>query len=148
MTPSGKRYLHHCLFRSEKNQRTGDKLFTLMKKVCQLSPFSPVHELSSCQKRKSSREMENERIWILLERQKEQILADVRRVQESRVDESSTRRLIENKDTINELSARIQELQNEVNCLNDSRDFKDAESVSMQWTIPRSQSTSVTPTFS
>ena len=30
----------------------------------------PVHELSSSQKRKSSREMENERIRILLERQK------------------------------------------------------------------------------
>ena len=30
----------------------------------------PIHELSSCQKRKSSREMENERIRILLERQK------------------------------------------------------------------------------
>ena len=28
-----------------------------------------------------------------------------------------------------ELRARIQELQNEVNCVNDSRDFKDAESV-------------------
>ena len=39
----GKRYLHHCSFRSEKNQQTGDKLITLMKKVCcQLSPFSPV----------------------------------------------------------------------------------------------------------
>ena len=37
----------------------------------------PVHELSSCQKRKSSREMENERIRILFERQKEQILAEV-----------------------------------------------------------------------
>ena len=37
----------------------------------------PVHELGSCQNRKSSREMENERIRILLERQKEQILAEV-----------------------------------------------------------------------
>ena len=34
-----------------------------------------------------------------------------------------------NQDTIHELTARIQELQNEVNCLNDSKDFKDAESV-------------------
>ena len=32
-------------------------------------------------------------------------------------------------DTILELTAKIQELQNEVNCMNDSRDFKDAESV-------------------
>ena len=30
---------------------------------------------------------------------------------------------------MNELTARIQELQNEVNCMSDSRDFKDAESV-------------------
>ena len=36
--------------------------------------------------------------------------------------------MIVNQDTINELTARIQELQNEVNCLNDSKDFKDAES--------------------
>ena len=37
-----------------------------------------VHELSSCQKRKSSREMESERIRILLERQRERILSEVR----------------------------------------------------------------------
>ena len=41
-TPSAERYLQHCLFKSEKSQRTGDKLITLMKKVCcQLSLFSP-----------------------------------------------------------------------------------------------------------
>ena len=181
-----------------------------MKKVCcQLSPCftrtstgRPVYEPSSdlSQERKSSRDSENERIRLLLERQKEQILAEVRseiqkhelqaesdkrsiqeltgiidsqrmeiehtftgceqsrrdqlllqeelseqnrdlrvnslhemeelkRVQELRVDEFSRRRLIEKKDTIDELTARIQELQNEVNCMNDSRDFKDAESV-------------------
>ena len=40
----------------------------------------------------------------------------------------SRRKLIEDQDTILELTARIQELQNEVNCLNDSRAFEDAES--------------------
>ena len=45
MRLSERRYLHHCSIRSEKksekNQRTWDKLITLMKKVCcQLSPFS------------------------------------------------------------------------------------------------------------
>ena len=76
MRPSGKRSLHHCSFRSEENQRTEDKLITLMKKVCcQLSLLSqtsterPVHEPSSCRE-KPSREMENETIRILLERQK------------------------------------------------------------------------------
>ena len=44
--PSEKRYLHHCSFRSEKNQRTGDKLITLKKKVCcQLRPFSHTQDL-------------------------------------------------------------------------------------------------------
>ena len=39
------------------------------------------------------------------------------------------RRLIEDRDTILDLTAKIQELQIEINCMNDSRDFKDAESV-------------------
>ena len=37
--------------------------------------------------------------------------------------------MTEDQNTIMELRAKIQELQNEVNCMNDSRDFKDAESV-------------------
>ena len=56
-------------------------------------------------------------------------MEELKRVQELRIDESSKRKLIENQDTINELTARIQELQKEVNFMNDSRDFKDAESV-------------------
>ena len=56
-------------------------------------------------------------------------MEELKRVQELRIDEFSRRRLIENQDTIDELTARIQELQNEVNCMNDSRDFEDAESV-------------------
>ena len=56
-------------------------------------------------------------------------MEELKRGQGSTFDEFSRRRLIENQDTIFELTARIQELQNEVNCMNDSRDFKDAESV-------------------
>ena len=56
-------------------------------------------------------------------------MEELKRFQESRFDEFSRRKLVENQDTIHELTARIQELQNEVNCLNDSRGFKDAESV-------------------
>ena len=38
---SEERHLHNCSLRSDKNQRTWDKLVTLMKKVCyQLRPFS------------------------------------------------------------------------------------------------------------
>ena len=59
-----------------------------MKKVCyQLSPFPHVqvrrdpctNQVQICLKNgKSSRDLENERIRVLLERQKEQILAEVR----------------------------------------------------------------------
>ena len=56
-------------------------------------------------------------------------MEELKRFQVSRFDEFSRRKLVENQDTIHELTARIQELQNEVNCLSDSRDFKDAESV-------------------
>ena len=39
------------------------------------------------------------------------------------------RKLIEDQNTILELSGRVQELQNEVNCMSCSKDFQDAESV-------------------
>ena len=46
-----------------------------------------------------------------------------------KVEELSRRKLSEDQNTIMELRAKIPELQSDVNCMNDSRDFKDAESV-------------------
>ena len=37
--------------------------------------------------------------------------------------------MVEDRDTILELTGKIHELQKEINCMNDSRDFQDAESV-------------------
>ena len=55
-----------------------------------------IHELISCQKRKSSRETEHERIRILFERQKEQILAEVRtEIQQHEFQADSDRRRIQ-----------------------------------------------------
>ena len=56
-------------------------------------------------------------------------MEELMRIQGSTFDEFSRKRFIEDRDTILELSAKIQELQNEVNGMNDSRDFKDVESV-------------------
>ena len=42
---------------------------------------------------------------------------------------SLRQKFIEDQKTIMELSGRLQELQNEVNCMSDSKDFQDAESV-------------------
>ena len=51
-------------------------------------------------------------------------LEELKRFQGSTFDEFSRRRLIDNQDTVNEITARIQELQNEVNCLNDFERFQ------------------------
>ena len=56
-------------------------------------------------------------------------MKELKRFQGSTFDRISTRKLIEDRDTILELTGKIQELQNEINCMNDSRDFQDAESV-------------------
>ena len=47
----------------------------------------------------------------------------------STFDEFAQKKFIEDQKIIMELSGRLQELQNEVNCMNDSRDFRDAESI-------------------
>ena len=54
---------------------------------------------------------------------------ELRKFQSSTFDTLARRKLIEDQNTITELSGRVQELQNEVNGMNDSKDFQDAESV-------------------
>ena len=56
-------------------------------------------------------------------------MEELRKFQSSTFDTFARRKLIEDQNTIMELSGRLQELQNEVNCLTDSQDFQDAESV-------------------
>ena len=56
-------------------------------------------------------------------------MEELRKFQSSTFDTIARRNLIEDQNTILELSGRVQELQNEVNCMNDSKDFQDAESV-------------------
>ena len=56
-------------------------------------------------------------------------MEELRKFQGSTFDTLTRQKLIEDQNTIMELSGRLQELQNEVNCMNDSKDFQDAESV-------------------
>ena len=56
-------------------------------------------------------------------------MEELRKFQSSTFDTIARRKLIEDQNTVLELSGRVQELQNEVNCMNDSKDFQDAESV-------------------
>ena len=56
-------------------------------------------------------------------------MEELKRFQGSTFDTIARRRLVEDQDTILELTGKIQELQNEIYCMNNSRDFQDAESV-------------------
>ena len=56
-------------------------------------------------------------------------MEELRKFQSSTFHTMARRKLIEDQNTILELSRRLQELHNEVNCMNDSKDFQDAESV-------------------
>ena len=56
-------------------------------------------------------------------------MEELRKFQSSTFDTLARQKLIQDQNTSTELSGRLQELQNEVNCMNDSKDFQDAESV-------------------
>ena len=56
-------------------------------------------------------------------------MEELRKFQSSTIDTLTRQKLIEDQNTVMELSGRLQELQNEVNCMNDSKDFQDAESI-------------------
>ena len=56
-------------------------------------------------------------------------MKDLQKFQSSTFDEFAQKKFIEDQKIIMELSGRLQELQNQVNCMNDSKDFQDAESV-------------------
>ena len=53
----------------------------------------------------------------------------MKKFQSSTFDTIARRRFVEDQDTTLELTLKIQELQNEIYCMSDSRDFQDAESV-------------------
>ena len=56
-------------------------------------------------------------------------MEELRKFQSSTFDTLTRQKLIEDQNTIMELFGRLQELQNEVNCMNDSQDFQDVESI-------------------
>ena len=56
-------------------------------------------------------------------------MKELKKFQGSTFDTIARRKLVDDRDTFLELTAKIQELQNEINCMNDSKDFQDAESV-------------------
>ena len=56
-------------------------------------------------------------------------MEELRKFQSSTFDTIARRKLVKDQNTILELSGRTQELQNEIDCMNDSKEFQDAESI-------------------
>ena len=69
--------------------------------------------------------------WDLREAHEKSLngMEELKKFQSSTFDTIARRRFVEDQDTILELTGKIKELQNEISCMNDSRDFQDAESV-------------------
>ena len=72
-------------------------------------------------------------------------MEELKRFQGSTFDTISRTNLVEDRDTVLELTGKIEELQNEVTCMNDSRDFQDAESVRSEQSHVASQPVSFPP---
>ena len=56
-------------------------------------------------------------------------MGELKRAQEMRIDEFSRNELRESHATIQELTSQIQGLQERMNCMSDSREFQDVESI-------------------
>ena len=97
-----------------------EKLITTMHVM---NDFDEIQQLLHEQLSERNRDLREAHVKSLNE------MEELKRFQGSTFDEFSRRRLIEDRDTIFELTAKVQELQNEVNCMNHLRDFQDAESV-------------------
>ena len=94
-----------------------------------------LHRAQAEEKRRQDRQLLHEQLlkekWDLREAHENSLneMEELKRFQGYTFDTSARRRLVEDQDTILELIGKIQELQNEINCMWDSRDFQDAESV-------------------
>ena len=92
------------------------------------------HELQAA-RAEQERQILQEELWRQqkdfreVHRQNLTEMEELRKFQSSTFDTPARQKLIEDQNTIMELSGELQELQNEVNCMNDSKDFQDAESV-------------------
>ena len=94
-----------------------------------------LHRAQADERRRQDHQLLHEQLlkqnWDLREAHEKSLneMEELKRFQGSTFDTIARRRLVEDQDTILELTGKIQELQNEINCMNDSRDFQDAESV-------------------
>ena len=87
------------------------------------------HELQAAHAEEEERRLLQGQLWrqkLEFREARQQSLTEMeelRKFQSSTFDTTARRKLIEDQNTILALSGRVQELLNEVNCMNDSKDF-------------------------
>ena len=72
-------------------------------------------------------------------REKFNVMEELKKFQSSTFGAVARGRLVEDQDTILEFTGKIQELQNEIYCINDSKDFQDVQSVRSGYSLVTSQ---------
>ena len=89
-----------------------------------------LHRAQAEERRRQDHQLLHEQLlnqnWDLREAHEKSLneMEELKRFQGSTFDTIARRRLVEDQDTILELTGKMQELQNEINCMNDARDFK------------------------
>ena len=117
-------------FQADYDRRSKQKLSETIE-----SQQEELHRAQADERRRQDHQLLHEQLlkqnWDLREAHDKSLneMKELKKFQSSTFDTITRRRLVEDQDTILELTGKIQELQNETNCMNDSRDFQDAESV-------------------
>ena len=117
-------------FQADYDRRSKQKLNETIE-----SQQEELHRVEAEERRRQDHQLLHEQLlkqnWDLREAHEKSLneMEELKRIQVSTFDTIARRRLVEDQDPILELTGKIQELQNEIGCMNDSRDFQDAESV-------------------
>ena len=94
-----------------------------------------LHRAQAEERRRQDHQLFHEQLlkqnWDLREAHEKSLneMHELKKFQRSAFDTIARRRLVEDQDTTLEFTGKIQELLNDIYCMNDSRDFQDAESV-------------------
>ena len=116
-------------FQAEYDRRSFQKLSETIE-----SQQEELHRAQAEERRRQDHQLLHEQLlkqnWDLREAHEKSLneMEELKRFQGSTFDTIARRKLVEDQDTILELTGKIQELQNEINYMNDSKDFQDAES--------------------
>ena len=117
-------------FQTEYDRRSSQKLSETIE-----SQQEELHRAQAEERRRQDHQLLHEQLlkqyWDLREAHEKSLneMQELKRFQGSTFDTIAMKKLVEDRDTILELTGKIQELQNEINWMNVSKDFQDAESV-------------------